>query len=191
MKSLRKILWGIAILIFIILIADITLVLGFGSYRTEVKKADAIIVLGAAIGSPAAYNRALEAVRLVEAEKTNTVVVSGGKIVSKDQSEATYMQKVIKAKSTKEPTVILEDQSHNTYENIKNSKIKIPEAKSVIIVSDEFHLARGVMLAKRAGFEDVYWSSPPPLYYSKIELRRYYFREIIAMLSYIPKFITN
>ncbi len=189
MKSARKILWYVAMVIFVIVVSDVSLVLGFGSQRPEIEHADAVIVLGAAIGSPAAYNRALEAVRLIEAGKTETVVVAGGKVASRDQSEAVYMEKVISAKSTKEPDVILEDQSHTTYENISNARKKIPEAKSVIIVSDEFHLARGVLLAKRAGFEKVYWSSPAPTYYSKTELRRYYFREIIAMLSYIPKFI--
>jgi uncharacterized SAM-binding protein YcdF (DUF218 family) len=128
---------------------------------------------------------------LVEAGKTNTVVTSGGKIADKDQSEAAYMAKAIKSNSTKNPTVILEEASHNTYENIQNAKKKIPEAKSVVIVSDEFHLARGVLLAKRAGFDTVYWASPAPSYYEKQELRWYYFRELVAMINYIPKFISG
>ncbi len=176
-------------MIILIVVADVFLVVGFARHRREIPSADAAIVLGAAIGSPAAYNRALEALELVEEGKTNIVVASGGKIADKDQSEATYMAKAIKSKSTKNPQIILEEDSHNTYENIYNARKKIPDAKSVVIVSDEFHLARGVMLAKRAGFETVYWASPAPTYYEKQELHWYYFREFVAMINYIPKFI--
>jgi uncharacterized SAM-binding protein YcdF (DUF218 family) len=87
--------------------------------------------------------------------------------------------------------VILEEQSHNTEDNIKNSRAKIPNAKSVIIVSDEFHIARAVLLAKREGFKDVYWSSPEPTYYTKPELNRYYLREMAGMIRYIPIFLFN
>ncbi len=99
------------------------------------------------------------------------------------------MEKVIVHNTTETIAYVLEDESHNTYENIHNAKLKLANKDSVIIVSDEFHLARAVLLAKRAGFKTVYWSAPMPNYYKAGELRHYYFREFAAMISYIPKFI--
>ena len=84
---------------------------------------------------------------------------------------------------------ILDQESHSTYENITDSKAAAPNVKSVIVVSDNFHLARAVLLAKREGFSPVYWSSPPEAAYKKSELAYYFFRETIALISYVPKFI--
>jgi uncharacterized SAM-binding protein YcdF (DUF218 family) len=136
-----------------------------------------------------AQKRAEAAASLVEAGKTDMVVFSGGKIAETDVSEAVYMKKIFQKKTTKSPEIITEEGSHNTYENIKNSRQKIPEAKSVIIVSDKFHLARAFLVAKKQGFETVYWSSPDSDYYSKNELETYYIREMVAMLNYLPKLV--
>jgi uncharacterized SAM-binding protein YcdF (DUF218 family) len=85
--------------------------------------------------------------------------------------------------------MLLDEQSHNTYENIRNARALVPDAQSVTVVSDEFHLARAVLLAKRAGFSDVSWAAPDPYYYSKTDLAFYYGREVVAILYYVPRFI--
>lgn len=191
MKYLFRVIKFVFIFIVLLLVIDAVLIFSFAHWHPEIKKADAIIVLGAAINSKAATNRAVEALRLYEQGKAPVIVASGGKIADPDISEASYIKKVVRKNSEKEINVITEDQSSNTYENIKNSKAKIPDAKSAIIVSDQFHLARGVLLAIRNGFWPVYWSAPSDSYYGKETLRYYYFREFVAILNYIPKFITN
>ncbi len=168
---------------------DLALVFGTPLIEPKIEHADAIIVLGAAINTPALENRTLEGLRLYEEGKAPVMVLSGGRISDADISEAQYMQKIIKKSSKNSVNTILEDQSHNTMENIANSKAKLPDAKSVIIVSDEFHLARAAITARTSGFSKVYWSHPEPNYYSKSELRKYYLRELAAMLNYIPKFL--
>ena len=170
-------------------ILDAALVFGVGESHTKVQKADAIVILGAAIYSPALYNRSIKGLELYKEGKANEIILSGGRISDKDLSEAAYMKKVIVQNSSTKPVMELDEQSHNTYENIKNAKLLAPEAKSIIIVSDKFHLARAVLLAKRAGFEDVYWSSPEPTYYRTPELLYYYAREMAAMVAYVPKFV--
>ncbi len=170
-------------------VLDVAVVLGFSQYRPQIQKADAVVVLGAAIYTPALYNRSLEGLSLYEQGKAPEIVVSGGRISDKDISEAGYMKKIITANAKEEVPVILEDQSHSTYENLKNTREKIGQGKSIIIVSDEFHLARAVLLAFRMGFHPVYWSAPKPTYYNKKDLAYYYMREVFAMISYIPKFI--
>jgi uncharacterized SAM-binding protein YcdF (DUF218 family) len=147
--------------------------------------------LGAAINTPALYNRSLEGLKLYEEGKANEIIASGGKISDEDISEAAYMQKVIKKNSSTTVPVILEDQSRNTFENIKNVKAKAPNVKSIIVVSDEFHLARAVLVARREGFYPVYWDAPEPTYYRRSELFYYYFREAVAIIDYLPKLIVN
>lgn len=191
MKWIKRI-FKLAIAIFILLlIADLALVLGLAHFRRDIKKADAVIILGAAINTPALYSRTIEGLHLYQDGKADRLVLSGGKIADADISEAQYMEKVLKANSSQLPEYIMEEQSHNTYDNIKFSREKLGDKVTVIIVSDEFHLARAVLMAKREGFDEVYWSAPEPSYYSAAELRFYYFREFMAMLSYIPKFISG
>lgn len=191
MKIFWKIYKYVAITAFSLLLLDAIVVLFFSFYRPVLPKADAIVILGAAINTPALYNRSLEGLRLYEQGKGKILVLSGGRISDKDISEAGYMEKVIEANATGPVPLILEEGSHSTYENLKNTKAKIGAGKSLVIVSDDFHLARAVIMAKRIGFGSVYWSSPTPTYYKKTEHVFYYVREILAMVAYIPKFLFN
>jgi uncharacterized SAM-binding protein YcdF (DUF218 family) len=175
----------------VLVIADIAVVVGMAHYRPNFSHADNAIVLGAAIYTPALKNRTLTALDLYEQGKADKLILSGGRISDSDISEAQYMEKVIKQNQDANAKYVLEDGSHNTYENIHNSQKLMGENDSVVIVSDEFHLARAVLVAKRAGIEKVYWESPEPTYYTKRELNFYYFRELVAMIAYIPKFIFN
>lgn len=200
------------------LIVDLALIFSFVVYRPAIKKADAIIVLGAAISTPAATQRSLQGLKLYNQGDAPEIILSGGQDYPKSVSEAQYMANVItkavngsstlsvasdatsppsaaaKAMADMEgekalPPMILEDQSHSTFENLANSKKLAPNVKSLIIVSDEFHIARAVLVAKREGFGPVYWSSPASSYYSPSELAFYYLREALAMVDYLPKFV--
>jgi uncharacterized SAM-binding protein YcdF (DUF218 family) len=189
MKKFWKVCKYLAIIIFSILLADVIIVIFFSIYRPPVKKADAIVVLGAAINTKEIYYRSLQGLKLYQAGDAPVIVLSGGQDFPKAPTEAEYMEKVINANSTTSVALILENQSHSTYDNIKNTKNIIGPDKSIIIVSDGYHLARAVVMAEREGFKVVYWSSPNPSYYKPSELAFYYGREFLAMISYIPKFI--
>lgn len=190
---IRKILISITVVFGILFIVDASLIWGIAHSRPPINHADAIIVLGAAINTPALRNRTLQGLDLYEQGKADEMILSGGKIADADISEAEYMEKVINKTANENVNYVLEDQSHNTYENIANSKAKIletnPNANSVIVVSDAFHLARAFLLAKRAGFKTVYWSAPSSGFYERDELRFYYLREFVAMFNYLPRFI--
>lgn len=177
------------IVLVVVLLLDIGFVLAMGKWQPAIEESDAVIVLGAAINTPSIKNRTLEGLQLYEEGKADKMILSGGKIANADISEAEYMAKVISKNASGPVDFELEDQSRNTYDNINNSKAMLGDADSIIIVSDEYHLARAFLLAKRAGFETVYWSAPDSSYYSEKDLRFYYFREFIAMLDYLPKFI--
>ncbi|MEK7161779.1 MAG: YdcF family protein [Patescibacteria group bacterium] len=189
MKRIWKIYKGIAIAAFSLILLDLVVVLFFGFYRPQIKPADAIVVLGAAINTPALYNRSLQGLKLYQEGDAKIMVLSGGRISDKDISEAGYMRKVIESNSKQPVPLILEEESHSTYENLKNTKAKIGSEKSLVIVSDQYHLARAVIMAKREGFGPVYWSSPEAKYYKNSELAFYYLRELVAMFAYLPKFV--
>lgn len=194
MKWFKRVIKLVFLVAIILIALDLVLVFGLAHYRRDIPKADAVIVLGAAINTPALYNRTLEGLNLYREGKAEQLVLSGGKIANADISEAQYMEKVLQSQSTSDadlPKYVLEDQSHTTYENIHYSAEKIGHDAAIIVVSDQFHLARAVLLAKRQGFDEVYWSAPEPTHYSNDDLRFYYLRELVAMLTYIPKFISG
>ena len=189
MRKFWKIYKYTAITAFTLLLADLLIVIFFSFYRPAIKPVNAVVVLGAAINTPALYNRSLEGLKIYEQGNASAMVLSGGRISDRDISEAGYMQKVILANTKRPVPLILEEGSHSTYENLVNTKKLLGPGKSVVIVSDEYHLARGVLMALREGFFPVYWSAPAPKYYKNSELAFYYIREMAAMLVYIPKFI--
>lgn len=195
MRVIIKIIKWLTGIFITVLLLDIFLVAGFAAYPSKYKKADAIVVLGAAINTPALYNRSMEGLRLFKSGKSDVMILSGGRISDEDITEAGYMKKVIIQNNLdsigENPKMILEEDSHSTFENLKNSKNKAPEVKSIIIVSDKYHLARAVMLAKRMGFGPVYWSAPDSGYYPKKELYYHYLREVVAMFAYLPKLVLN
>lgn len=216
MKKLWKIIKVLVWTFVAVFVISLAIVVGVASSHRPVGKADAIIVLGAAINTPAAYNRALEGLRLYEAGDAKVLVLSGGQDYAGAQTEAVYMENAILSEVAKSssgtlsassdsasppegennkvlramPPMVLDPDSRSTYDNIENSKKLLPQAHSVIIVSDSFHLARGVLMAKAAGFGPVYWSSPQPTYYKLGELAYYYLREAFGLIDYLPKFFT-
>jgi uncharacterized SAM-binding protein YcdF (DUF218 family) len=176
----------------LVALLDAGLVVGISQIRPSIGRVDAVIVLGAAVGTPALRERTMTVMAALQSARSNTLVLSGGQGPTERVPEAAAMLEVVAEQSLPDSIhILLESTSSTTYENIQNSKHLIPEAKRVLIVSDEFHLARAVLLAKRAGFQYVAWDAPAPSYYPKRELAGYYAREMVAMIAYIPKFIFN
>ena len=191
MKKAWKIIKYLLYIIIGFLAIDLAVVVFFSFYRPPLHKAQAIVVLGSAINTPSLYNRTLDGLKLYNQGWAPVMVLTGGVDYPKSIPEAVYMEKVILQNASTVPDLILEENANSTYQNIVNSKALIPQDKSIIIVSDVFHLARAVLMAKREGFGHIYWSSPDPAYYSKRELAYYYAREVLAMVDYIPKFVTG
>jgi uncharacterized SAM-binding protein YcdF (DUF218 family) len=173
---------------------DLATVIGFSVLHPMVPpKVDAVVVLGAKVGTPALRNRTLTGLRYFQEGKTNTLVLSGGRGPGEPITEAQAMDNVITAEIAKThgkmPHILLDTKSTDTYQNLSNSRQLIPHARSIVVVSDCYHLARSVAVAKRVGFQTIYWNSPKPTYYSDIDLAHYYVREAVALVAYIPRFV--
>ena len=121
---------------------------------------DYIIVLGAQMkpaGPSAVLKFRLDAAYDYLTDNTDTIcILSGGRGSNEPCSEAEGMYRYLTDRGIAPERLVLEDRSTSTAENIAYS-MELIERKdmSVGIVTNNFHVFRGVMLAKAAGFTDV------------------------------------
>lgn len=85
------------------------------------------------------------------------VVVSGGKGLNETISEAKAMSRYLIENGIDEKRIILEDKSTSTFENMLYTKqeLKLKTGKddlSIMVVTNDFHIKRAKLLAKRCGF---------------------------------------
>ena len=123
----------------------------------------AMVILGAQLkeeGPSLFLQRRLErALAYLEDHPDTLVVVSGGQGPDEPDTEANGMEQFLRGHGFA-GTILQEDRSHNTFQNLVGSKKTLEEAGydlsgGVVIVSNDFHLARAKMLAERIGFSNV------------------------------------
>lgn len=123
--------------------------------------ADYVVVLGAQMknhGPSDVLRRRLDAAAVYIKENTQTkVIVSGGKGSNEPISEAEGMyQYLVNQCGISPERIIMENQSENTRENLLFSKeLMEGETPRVVIVTNNFHVFRACMLAKKLGYENV------------------------------------
>ena len=89
------------------------------------------------------------------ANEDTLCVVSGGQGSNEPCSEAEGMYAYLVERGIAPERILMEDQSTDTSENIAFSAALIGGTdKDVGIVTNNFHVFRGVMLARHAGFEN-------------------------------------
>ncbi|MDE6387981.1 MAG: YdcF family protein [Lachnospiraceae bacterium] len=121
---------------------------------------DYIIVLGAQMktGGPSAVLkfRLDAAYDYLTVNEDTICIVSGGQGSNEPCTEAEGMYRYLTDKGIAPERIIMEDKSTDTSENIAYSMALIGRKDvSVGIVTNNFHVFRGVHLAKAAGFQDV------------------------------------
>lgn len=188
-RTMRRVIW-IAVLLAVLL-ALIVLALVYsassGVLRDEPTR---MIILGSQVmqngPGPMLRSRLNTAYEYLVAHPDLTVVVSGGQGADEPCSEAQAMRDYLVHLGIDEARIWMEDQSHNTGENIRYTK-QLLEARGVdiaqehvLIVSNGFHLFRADMLAQRYGFDCSTLSAPPVGTSSTISS---YIREIPAVMK--------
>ena len=149
---------------------------------------DYIIVLGAQMkpaGPSAVLKFRLDAAYDYLIRNENTIcIVSGGQGRNEPCSEAEGMHRYLVEKGIDSGRLIMEDKSTDTSENIAYSMEIIGRKDvSVGIVTNNFHVFRGVHLAKAAGFEDVCGiSAPSNIYFQLNNMVREFFGIIKDLL---------
>ncbi|MCI8770536.1 MAG: YdcF family protein [Lachnospiraceae bacterium] len=154
--------------------------------RTPSEKADYLIVLGAHVyGERMSANlgyRVQTAFQYLKKNPETKVILSGGQGPGEDISEAEAMRRYLEGKGIAADRILLEDTSVNTEENIQNSAELIGDMeKSVVIVSNDFHIFRAKRIAKKQGFRKVEGLGSKTHLYTAPNA---YAREVIAVIKY-------
>ena len=115
-----------------------------------------------------------------------TIVVSGGQGPNEPTTEARAMADYLIDAGVPEEQLLLEDQSHNTDQNLRYTMALLEEedlepGEGVVIVSNGFHLARARLLAERAGFGRVSTLAAPSSHLPS--LLYMYIREPMALVK--------
>ncbi len=114
------------------------------------------------------------------------IVVSGGQGPDEPSTEARAMADYLAARGVPEEQLLLEEESHNSIQNLKNSKEVLERAgfsveNGVLVVSNGFHLSRVRMLARRAGYGDISTLAAPASHLpSRLKM---YIREPVALVK--------
>ncbi|NSL50665.1 YdcF family protein [Bacillus sp. P2(2020)] len=125
------------------------------------------------------YNRVSKALEYLKENPTSKVVVSGGQGKGEAITEAEAMAQFFYENGIERDRIIKEEKSTTTFENIKFSKEFLNGEKEVIIVSNDFHLYRASMIAKRLGLKPYTLSAETPA----IVKTQLWIREYIAVLK--------
>ncbi len=143
-----------------------------------------VIVLGAKLNGDALslslYYRVQAAMEYLEANEAAKVIVSGGQGPGESITEAEAMSNFFIKNGIAENRIIREDLSTSTFENFKFSReIVGEEIKEIVVVTNDFHMYRSLVIAKRQGFKPYSLAAPTPL----IVKGKLLIREYLAILK--------
>ena len=143
---------------------------------------DYIVVLGAHLRGSTPSNALLWRIDAAEeylAENPDTrAVLSGGQGHGEDISEAQCMYNVLTARGVAPERLILEAESTDTYENIRNS-LKLMEADASFgIVTNNFHVFRATKLAEKMTGKPISGIASP---YKNALVFHYMVREFVSI----------
>lgn len=171
---------GIGCLIFILIEV---LIISFGNQTAG--EGDYAIILGAKVNgtrpSLSLKARLDVAVTYLNQYPDCKVIVSGGQGVDEGISEAQCMSEYLMEHGILAERILLEDQSTNTQENLEFSKKFCDiENDRIVIISNDFHIFRSGLIAKKMGYQKVSGQSAPSLWYL---IPTNYVREFIAVVK--------
>jgi len=149
---------------------------------------DAVIVLGAGIrGDEVTLPLKMRLDKAVEYHLKNPdalIVVSGGQGFQETVTEAYAMEKYLIENGVDKDKIIKEEEATSTNENMRFSKEildkKFNDEYEVVIITNGFHIYRGVTIAKIEGFENVSHIHAGLQWYN---LPTCYLRESLAVLK--------
>lgn len=183
LKLFRAVLIAVAVVFFVIQV----LIVSHG-LRANTAKVDYLLVLGAGVNgdtpSLILYERLDRALKYLENNKVDKIIVSGGQGPGENITEAEAMKRYLVSKGINEASVIKEEKSKSTLENLRFSKRILDDISSsadfkTAIVTSDFHMFRAEFLAKRAGLHGYSVPAPIPVWL----IPTYYVRENFAVLK--------
>jgi uncharacterized SAM-binding protein YcdF (DUF218 family) len=135
--------------------------------KDNARVSDAVIVLGARVNyngylNPCLLARVEHGAKLLRGGLAKFLIVSGGIDVEDGASEAKAMREIALRAGISSDQIILETKATSTFENLEFSKaiLKTRHLRSVIVVTEPYHMPRAAMIARKLGLD--FSSSPAP-----------------------------
>ncbi len=155
----------------------------------ELTKRDAIIVLGARIMpdgelSTTVLHRVQTALKAYQDGYGKLIIVCGAQGRDEPQTEAGAMAAWLIAQGVPESAIVVDDQSTDTIENLKNAQAAMGARglKTAIIVTSDYHLTRALWLARDQRLDAIGAAAPGNITWGqRIESR---FRESLSWINY-------
>lgn len=147
-----------ALVVAVIVVTQACALSSFGAHGED--DLDYVVVLGAQVSNdrPSAVLRyRLDAAYDYLQENPDTsCIVSGGQGPNEPVPEAQVMASYLRQRGIEPERILIEDQSLNTCQNIRNSmQFFDAETARVGVVTNDFHVFRGVHIARKQGVEHV------------------------------------
>ncbi len=177
---IRLIYWGFILLITVFIIAEGCIILGGYYTQKPEKQPEYVIVLGAGIredGSPtlSLVNRLDWSIRYAAEYPDTIIVVTGGQGKNEPVSEAQAMARYLVDRGVDPQRIVLEDKSTSTMENFKFTREIIGEQREIAFITNDFHVFRSTILARRNGFKAFgYGTSTPGIVWVNNYLREFF-----------------
>ena len=182
--------WVKRIVIFILCVelGIIGLLAYYGQIDNVNYTEDAVIVLGAGIRGdrvtvPLAY-RLNSAIEYHKKNPDALIVVTGGQGYQETITEAEAMEGYLLRRGVNPEKIVKEEKATSTNENMRFSKEILDgiyeDDYSVVVITNNFHIYRGVQIAKMEGFGDVYHKHAGLRWYNMAPC---YLRESLAVLK--------
>lgn len=177
----RKLITVILITLAAAFIAVEALILIYGR-KPYSDDADIVLILGARVygstPSPALSMRLDKALEYLQSNMDAVILVSGAKGSGEDVTEAHAMREYLVERGILEDRVILEEESTNTYENIRNSLNILggnQDGRRLLIVSNNFHVLRAKLIARKLGWDaGTLGSASPPSVVLQYHIREFF-----------------
>lgn len=160
----------------------------YGTQDNVTYTEDAVVVLGAGIrGENVTWPLKLRLDKAVEFHKKNPqskIVVSGGQGYQETVTEAFAMEKYLVSQGVGKDVIIKEEKATSTNENMRFSKELLDDIfesdYKIAVITNNFHIYRGVQIAKNEGFKEITHLGAGLKWYNIIPC---YIRESLAVLK--------
>lgn len=174
-RPVRDFLVGfLKMLVFIAMVVIIaTQAFIVSNYKTtHNEKSSYLLVLGARVYgteiSLSLKSRLDKALEYVQVYPDCKIIVSGGQGYGEDIAEAYAMKEYLVSKGIDSSRIITEDKAKSTYENFKFAsqilrQIDVPKDEKITVVTNDFHIFRSKLIAKRQHMNCVFIAAPTPL----------------------------
>jgi len=186
-KRLVLLLIGLVAGIFAFWLVTIGLILLAGS-RPAIRKADAILVLGAAQyngrPSPVLKARLDHALQLYEEGFAPTLIVTGGVGAGDTLSEGEVARRYAIENGVPESAILVEREGETSAASVDAAAALMTSQglHSALLVSDSYHMLRLELLARRAGIRPYRAPAPKsPIDLDRATHRRYVLRESLLL----------